>query len=106
MRKSSQVLIFIDVAKALQAGIKFYLSANGVVLTPGNAKGYLKPKFFQRVETLGRKPIPDMLDESELPDSSSDEKVPDGASLPAQSTEQPLNDAVTEKRKDTEESIS
>ncbi|KIJ65199.1 hypothetical protein HYDPIDRAFT_111098 [Hydnomerulius pinastri MD-312] len=54
MRKSSQILIFIDVQKALHAGIKLYLSTNGVVLTEGNADGYLSPEFFQRVENADR----------------------------------------------------
>ncbi|EMD39185.1 hypothetical protein CERSUDRAFT_112859 [Gelatoporia subvermispora B] len=58
MRNSSQILIFIDVQKALDAGIKFHLSANGVVLTEGDAKGFLKPEFFVRVETSDRMPIP------------------------------------------------
>jgi 2'-phosphotransferase len=50
MRKSSQVLIFINVQKALGAGIKFHLSDNGVVLTEGDERGYLSPEFFDRVE--------------------------------------------------------
>lgn len=59
----------------MQAGIKFYLSANGVVLTPGNAKGFLNPRFFQRVEGVGRKSHPTLLDASELPESSGDERT-------------------------------
>jgi 2'-phosphotransferase len=54
MRYSSQVLIFIDLEKALAAGIKFYLSANGVVLTKGNQEGVLPPEFFSRVENAKR----------------------------------------------------
>lgn len=50
MRKSSQILIFIDIQKALDAGIKFELSDNGVVLTEGDERGYLKPDYFSRVE--------------------------------------------------------
>jgi len=50
MRKSSSVLIFLDVARALHAGIKFYISANEVVLTPGNERGFVPPEFFSRVE--------------------------------------------------------
>jgi 2'-phosphotransferase len=49
MRKSSQILIFVDVQKALDAGIPFYLSANGVVLTEGD-EGFISPTYFQRVE--------------------------------------------------------
>ncbi|EGN95113.1 hypothetical protein SERLA73DRAFT_143184 [Serpula lacrymans var. lacrymans S7.3] len=50
MRKSSQILIYIDVQKAIDAGIKFSLSSNGVVLTEGDETGFLAPRFFQRVE--------------------------------------------------------
>lgn len=50
MRKSSQILIFINVQKTLDAGIKFHLSDNGVVLTEGDERGYLKTEFFDRVE--------------------------------------------------------
>ncbi|KAF9219719.1 hypothetical protein BS17DRAFT_769789 [Gyrodon lividus] len=54
MRRSSQILIFVDVQKALDAGIKFHLSTNGVVLTEGNAAGFLLPELFQRVENAAR----------------------------------------------------
>ena len=57
MRKSSQILIFVDVQKALGAGVKFYLSANGVVLTEGDDQGFLRPEFFSRVETADRKAL-------------------------------------------------
>jgi len=50
MRNSSQILIFIDVQKALEAGIKFKLSDNGVVLSAGDERGFLKPEYFSRVE--------------------------------------------------------
>lgn len=49
MRTSSQVLIYIDVPKALEAGIKFWLSDNGVVLTEGDVQGLLSKKFFSKV---------------------------------------------------------
>jgi 2'-phosphotransferase len=50
MRKSSQILIFLNIQKALDAGIKFYLSDNGVVLTEGDERGFLSIEFFDRVE--------------------------------------------------------
>lgn len=50
MRTSSQILIFIDLQKALDAGIKFFLSDNGVILTEGDGEGFLKPEFFEKVE--------------------------------------------------------
>ena len=76
MRNSSQVHVYIDIAKAMQAGIKFYLSENGVVLTPGNDEGYLNPMFFQRVESPNHKPIPGLLDESVAP-ALTDKEVPE-----------------------------
>lgn len=36
----------------MQAGIKFYLSTNGVVLTEGNQFGILEPCFFDKVEII------------------------------------------------------
>ncbi|KAL4066146.1 KptA family-domain-containing protein [Scleroderma yunnanense] len=58
MRNTSQVLIFIDVQKALDVGIQFHLSENGVILTEGDASGFLSPQFFQRVEYTNRVPVP------------------------------------------------
>lgn len=49
MRKDVEVLIYIDVEKALRAGIKFYQSSNGVVLSPGDESGVIKPEYFSRV---------------------------------------------------------
>ncbi|KIL65540.1 hypothetical protein M378DRAFT_76750 [Amanita muscaria Koide BX008] len=51
MRRSSQVFIYVDVQKAIDAGIKFFLSDNGVVLTSGDETGFLKPEYFDRVVT-------------------------------------------------------
>lgn len=52
MRASCQVLIFIDLEKALEDGIQFFRSANGVVLSPGNEEGLLLPKYFKRMKEL------------------------------------------------------
>nr|GAT51417.1 tRNA phosphotransferase 1 [Mycena chlorophos] len=49
MRKSASILVFVDVARALVAGIPFFLSFNGVVLTPGNEEGLLEPRFFSDI---------------------------------------------------------
>jgi 2'-phosphotransferase len=54
MRKSSTVLIYIDIRAAMEAGVKFYLSDNGVVLTEGDEKGILGSEFFKRVESRKR----------------------------------------------------
>ncbi|KAI9464531.1 KptA family-domain-containing protein [Lactarius psammicola] len=58
MRNSAQVLIYIDVQKALDAGITFSLSENGVVLTEGDERGFLSPEYFLRVEDRQSGPIP------------------------------------------------
>ncbi|KAF9523353.1 KptA family-domain-containing protein [Crepidotus variabilis] len=52
MRTSSQILIYIDITKAIDAGIKFWLSDNGVILTEGNEDGYLARRYFQKVVDL------------------------------------------------------
>ncbi|PPR03781.1 hypothetical protein CVT24_007523 [Panaeolus cyanescens] len=57
MRNSSQVLIFINLTKALEAGLKFFLSDNGVVLTEGDERGFLDREFFDRVEDSKGTPI-------------------------------------------------
>jgi 2'-phosphotransferase len=62
MRGSSQVLIFINLEKALSAGIKFYISSNGVVLTPGDDSGFLSPQFFKRVEQVRVQKTPLLLE--------------------------------------------
>ena len=62
MRNSADIFIYIDLEKALDAGYKFQLSANGVILTAGNEEGFLPPQFFSRVERRvgksGREPLP------------------------------------------------
>lgn len=52
MRVSSTILIFLDIKKALQAGIKFWRSDNGVILSEGDQgkEGLVGIEFFQRVE--------------------------------------------------------
>jgi 2'-phosphotransferase len=52
------VLIYIDVDKAISAGIDFFVSANSVVLTEGDEWGYLRPQFFSLVENAQRKAMP------------------------------------------------
>lgn len=54
MRKSSTVLVYIDIEKALKAGIAFFVSENGVILSEGNEQGVLPYEFFKRVESRKR----------------------------------------------------
>ena len=50
MRASAEVVIYLDVAAAMAAGIRMYRSANNVVLSPGNASGHIPPEYFAAVE--------------------------------------------------------
>ncbi|EEB88620.1 hypothetical protein MPER_13459, partial [Moniliophthora perniciosa FA553] len=58
MRSSARLMIYIDLAKAMAAGLKFYLSVNGVILTEGDEEGYIRPQFFRRVEILRKDYVP------------------------------------------------
>ncbi|XP_786744.1 tRNA 2'-phosphotransferase 1 [Strongylocentrotus purpuratus] len=58
MRRSCQVMIFIDLPAALRGGVKFFLSKNGVVLSPGDKDGILRTRYFSSVmEARSRHPI-------------------------------------------------
>jgi 2'-phosphotransferase len=48
-RGSSKVLIYIDMKMAMDDGIEFYLSANGVILSEGK-DGKIDPKYFKKIE--------------------------------------------------------
>jgi 2'-phosphotransferase len=50
MRKSSTLLMFLDVDKALAAGLKLWVSDNGVILSEGNSDGLVPLELFKRVE--------------------------------------------------------
>jgi len=50
MRNTSSVLIYLDIDKALRAGLKFWQSKNGVVLSNGDEAGIIPLEFFERVE--------------------------------------------------------
>jgi 2'-phosphotransferase len=50
MRSDAEVLVFVDVAQSLCAGdMKWWLSANGVVLTEGDADGVVPLRYFREV---------------------------------------------------------
>jgi 2'-phosphotransferase len=48
MRRSCEVLVYVDIAKAMDDGIEFFQSANGVILTAGD-NGVLSTKYFKHV---------------------------------------------------------
>jgi 2'-phosphotransferase len=50
MRSTSTILIYLDVKKAMEAGLKFSRSENGVILTEGDENGLVPLAFFRKVE--------------------------------------------------------
>jgi 2'-phosphotransferase len=50
-RKSSKVKIHIDMKAAMNDGIKFYLSKNGVILSDG-VNGFMHKKYFRLIENV------------------------------------------------------
>ncbi|OTB08639.1 hypothetical protein M426DRAFT_158993 [Hypoxylon sp. CI-4A] len=51
MRGDAEILVFVDVEKSLRdGGIKWWISANGVVLTEGNEEGVVPLKYFKEVK--------------------------------------------------------
>jgi len=48
MRTTSEVAIYLDIARALNAGLALYRSANDVILSPGFA-GVVPTEFFEKV---------------------------------------------------------
>ncbi|TKY63749.1 tRNA 2'-phosphotransferase 1 [Spatholobus suberectus] len=58
MRRDVNVLIFLDVRKALEEGMKLYISDNKVILTEG-FDGVVPPKYFEKIKSWpSRQPIP------------------------------------------------
>lgn len=52
LRSNAQVHVYVDVPLALQHGIEFFRSSNGVILSPGdsaNPNSNLHPAFFEKV---------------------------------------------------------
>ncbi|EMD90487.1 hypothetical protein COCHEDRAFT_1179336 [Bipolaris maydis C5] len=83
MRKGSTILIYIDINAALAAGIKFFISENGVILTEGNEQGFLPYTFFKRVES--RKKNGGVL--------MSDGKLPEGVTVDVEEWEKEVGQA-------------
>lgn len=54
MRLNSQVAIYVDLARAARDGIRFYRSANDVILSAG-INGSIPPEYIERVWDLQRK---------------------------------------------------
>ncbi|XP_052768030.1 uncharacterized protein LOC128208509 [Mya arenaria] len=50
MRSSCEVIIYLNLKKALEDGIPFFRSANNVILSPGNKDGIIFPRYFEGVQ--------------------------------------------------------
>lgn len=50
MRASAQVMVYVDMEKAMKGGLRFFQSENGVILCAGNEKGFIPPEYFKEVE--------------------------------------------------------
>ncbi|EOX96233.1 RNA 2'-phosphotransferase isoform 3 [Theobroma cacao] len=58
MRRDVNVLIFLNVRKALEEGMKLYISDNKVILTEG-FDGVVPVKYFEKIESWpDRRPVP------------------------------------------------
>uniref|UniRef100_A0A7S4RFP3 2'-phosphotransferase n=1 Tax=Alexandrium monilatum TaxID=311494 RepID=A0A7S4RFP3_9DINO len=63
MRSDCNLVIWVDLRRALEDGLPFYLSENGVILSPGDAGGCIPTRYFLRVVDYTVDP-PTMLWES------------------------------------------
>mmetsp|Transcript_4468 Transcript_4468/g.10369 ORF Transcript_4468/g.10369 Transcript_4468/m.10369 type:complete len:313 (-) Transcript_4468:160-1098(-) len=52
VRSDCHIAIFVDVASAMADGLRFYRSANGVILTAGDVHGMVPSRHFASVEQL------------------------------------------------------
>merc|ERR1711963_1070591 len=52
MRKTADLKIYMDMSKALGAGLRFFRSANNVILSPGDSNGIISPEFFSKVKNV------------------------------------------------------
>lgn len=53
MRATAQILIWVDVKRSLAGGLKWWKSANGVILTEGDANQFVLMEWVDRVERRG-----------------------------------------------------
>jgi 2'-phosphotransferase len=71
MRNTADVIVHVDLERALAAGLQFFLSANGVVLSPGDERGFISPEFFSRVEDRKGHPLPGWIPKPSEPSVAS-----------------------------------
>ena len=49
-RSNCELLVYINLEKAIEEGLKFYISENNVVLSPGDEKGFISSKYFKFIK--------------------------------------------------------
>jgi 2'-phosphotransferase len=55
MRSSASVFVWVDVRRSIEeGGLKWWRSANGVVLTEGDERGFVRLKWIKRVVQEGK----------------------------------------------------
>ncbi|MCJ1439893.1 MAG: hypothetical protein MMC23_000374 [Stictis urceolatum] len=54
LRASATILVWVDVKRSAEGGLKWWRSANGVILTEGDERGFVKMEWFDRVEERGK----------------------------------------------------
>ena len=55
IRANCDILIYVDMESAMDAGIEFWLSDNNVILTEGDETGCLSSKFFLKIVNKNKK---------------------------------------------------
>lgn len=56
MRSDCDLAIWLDVRKAIEDGLPFYISDNGVILSPGDENGSIASRYFLKAMDISRKP--------------------------------------------------
>ncbi|KAK7103661.1 tRNA 2'-phosphotransferase 1-like [Littorina saxatilis] len=102
MRGSCDLMIYLDLEKALADGLKFFRSANNVILTEGNQDGAVPPDFFMKV--INRKTGKEISIDRELgslggPTDGTDLPLPESGASSVSVTADDLADEMDSKRK-------
>lgn len=97
MRVTSTILVFLDLRKALEQGLKFWMSENGVVLTAGGEDGVVPVELFQKVEEVGGHVL---VEEGQVVDEMKNMHVSDGGKGKKKNTKPKLNTKDTRSRDD------
>lgn len=53
MRGDAELVVYVDVRRAMDAGLKFWVSDNGVILSEGDEKGFVRTDMWSKVTERG-----------------------------------------------------